>query len=72
MKTVEMTVDLKPFHRGQHVPLEDEIADRLVANGDAINPRPFPPKEPSIADREIMRAPLPSEGKPPRRRYLTK
>jgi hypothetical protein len=71
MKLIELTTDLRPWRRGDNVPVPDELADKLVESGEAINPRPYPPKEPGIADRDIMRPPLqPSEK--PRRRYLTK
>jgi hypothetical protein len=75
MKLVEMRVDLKPYHRGKHVPLPDEIADRLVTSGEAVNPRPWRgAREPEIADLPMLTTPLRQpDGKfKPRRRYLTK
>ncbi len=75
MKLIELTTDLRPWRRGDNVPLPDELADKLVASGEGINPRPFTPGT-SIAENDIMRPPLqperPPDGKPSRRRYLTK
>ena len=70
-KLVEFTTDLRPWRKGDNVPVPDDLADRLVASGEAVNPRPFPTPEPSIADREIVRPPFQPETKP-RKRYLTK
>ena len=74
MKLIELTTDLRPWRRGDNVPVPDDMADSLVASGEAINSRPYLPREPSIADREIMQPPLQPErdAKPPRKRYLTK
>ena len=74
MKLIELTTDLRPWRRGDNVPVPDDMADSLVASGEAINPRSYLPREPSIADREIMQPPLQPEpdAKPPRKRYLTK
>ena len=76
MKLVTMTTDLKPFHRGQHVPLPDEVADGLLARGEAINPRPFRGAvEPQIADLPMLTRPPRPDPPPemkPRRRYLSK
>jgi hypothetical protein len=73
MKVVQLTTDLKPWRRGDDAILPDELADKLVASGEGINPRPFNPKEPDIADRQIMQPLRHADGKfKPRRRYLTK
>lgn len=72
MKLIELTTDLRPWRRGDNVPVPDALADKLVESGEAINPRPFPAREPSIVDLEIMKPPLPPESSKPRRRYLTK
>ena len=76
MKLVTMTVDLKPYHRGQHVPFPDEVADRLITSGEAINSRPWRGAlEPEIADLPMLTTPLRPDPTPeikPRRRYLTK
>ena len=76
MKLVTMTVDLKPYHRGQHVPFPDEVADRLITSGEAINSRPWRGAlEPEIADLPMLTTPLRPDPPPeikPRRRYLTK
>lgn len=42
MKMVTMTEDVRPYHRGQDVPMPDEMADKLVASGSAKDPRPWP------------------------------
>lgn len=42
MKTVEFTTDLRPYRKNDVGTLPDDVADRLVASGDAINPRPWP------------------------------
>jgi hypothetical protein len=76
MKLVTMTTDLKPYHRGQHVPFPDEVADGLIERGEAINPRPFRGAvEAEIADLPMLTTPLRPDPPPetkPRRRYLTK
>lgn len=42
MKTVEFTTDIRPWQRGATAVLPDDVAGRLVASGEAVNPRPFP------------------------------
>ena len=39
MKLVRLTKDLKPWHAGDDKLLDDELADRLLASGEAENPR---------------------------------
>lgn len=76
MKLIKLTTDLRPWRRGDDIPVPDDMADKLVASGDAIDPRPYPAREPGIADLDIMKPPLqpdrPVDGKPSRRKYLTK
>lgn len=60
MKTVDLTCDMRPWRAGDAIHLEDELADRLVATGEAENPRPFPPGS------------EPRRGRPPKGTYLTK
>lgn len=43
MKTVTLTQDLRPWRAGDDVHLEDEVAARLVASGEAENLRAFRP-----------------------------
>ena len=75
MKLVTMTTDMRGSGRGDNALLPDEVADKLVASGEAINPRRSGRAEPSIADLPMLTTPLrpdpPPEAKP-RRRYLTK
>lgn len=42
MKSVEMTRDLRPFHKGQRAIVDDETAARLIASGEGKDPEPFP------------------------------
>ena len=75
MKLVELTTDLRPWRRGDNVPVPDEMAERLLASGEAVNPRPWRgAREPQIADLPMLTTPLRQpDGKfKPRRRYLTK
>lgn len=62
MKTVEFTKDMRPRRRGDNVPLPDEVADRLVASGEAINPRPFPENAPATEAPKKSRFSLPGRG----------
>jgi hypothetical protein len=70
MKLIQLTTDLRPWRRGDDVPVPDDLADKLVASGEAINPRPYPAPHP-LADQPMMTTPLRPEAKP-RRRYVTK
>lgn len=73
MKTVDLTRDLRPWRQGDSVPLPDDLADRLVASGEARNPRPWPPREPSLASLPMLTTPLrPAEAAPRRKTYLTR
>ena len=76
MKLVTMTTDLYPYHRGQHVPFPDEVAEQLLASGEAINPCPWRgAREPEVADLPMLTTPLRPDPPPetkPRRRSLTK
>lgn len=45
MRLVTFTCDMKPWSCGQDVVLPDEVAARLVASGEATNPRPYPPPD---------------------------
>ncbi len=66
--TVELTADLRPWRKGDNVPLPDFLADKLVASGEAINPRPGLSTQ--LAD---VAEPAPTAPAAPRRRtYLTK
>jgi hypothetical protein len=51
---------MKPWNCGQDAVLPDEVASRLVASGEAANPRPYPPPdvrppEPRIEPRRAPR-----------------
>lgn len=76
MKIVTLTKDLRPWGKGESPVLPDEVADRLVKDGEAKDPRPFPPQD--VAPRKPVGKVL-EEGKPvaPTRlaqahRYLTR
>ena len=62
MKTVELTCDMRPWRHGDNVPLPDDMADRLVAAGEAKNPRPWPSREPGLSDIPMLTTPLRSDG----------
>ncbi len=57
MKTVTMNRALRPFGAGDVALLPDDLADQLVASGDARDPAPYPPgSEPdkrSIAEKIV-------------------
>lgn len=62
MKTVYLTTDMRPWRAGDEVHVPNEVAERLVRNGEAKNMRPFNPtgaEQPSTDDR-------------PKSSYLTK
>jgi len=42
VKIVTITRDMRPYRAGTDYPFPDDVADKLVADGDAKNPRPFP------------------------------
>jgi hypothetical protein len=41
MKTVTLKTDMRPWRAGDDVHLPDHVADKLVKDGEAENPRPF-------------------------------
>lgn len=41
MKLVTLTTDLAPWRRGDHVPLPDELAEKVCKTGEAKNMRPY-------------------------------
>lgn len=43
MKTVTLTQDLRPWRAGDEIHIEDDVAARLIENGEAKNPKPFRP-----------------------------
>lgn len=45
MKQVTFTKDMAPHKAGESRVLPDPVADRLVASGEASDPRPFPPAD---------------------------
>lgn len=66
MKIVTLTRDMRPQRAGEDMVLPDDIAAKVIASGEAKNPRPFPP--PDVA-------PVVPVGKTltlPRRGYLTR
>ncbi|PWC96961.1 hypothetical protein TSO5_05890 [Azospirillum sp. TSO5] len=64
MQTVTFTRDMRPWREGDSVPLPDDVADALVANGEAKDARPFP--ETATPVETARRGP----GRPAR--YMTK
>ncbi|MBB3297894.1 MULTISPECIES: hypothetical protein [unclassified Rhizobium] len=62
MKLVDLTTDLRPWRKGDSVPLPNDVARTLVVNGEAKNMRPFKPG--------AHAAPQPVER--PKGTYLTK
>lgn len=71
MKSVEMTRDLRPFHRGQRAVLDDTLADALLDSGDATNPEAWPAGSAIAAVGALTLTP-PTSGATRRRGYLTK
>ncbi|HZP88650.1 MAG TPA: hypothetical protein VFB54_17710 [Burkholderiales bacterium] len=45
MKIVTLTRDMRPWRKGQDAVLSDELAKKLLKDGDAQNERPFPPPD---------------------------
>jgi hypothetical protein len=68
MKTVEFTTDIRPWQRGAKVALPDDVAARLVASGEAVNPQPFTAAEVEAEDPQKK----PKLGLPERGKYQTK
>lgn len=63
-KVVRLRRDMRPWQAGQDAVLPDELAAKLVKDGDAEDPRPFPP--PDVAPQKPVGTVL----RP--RRYLTR
>ena len=49
MMLVTFTQDMRPYTRGQDVPLPDELALQMMTEGVAENPRAFPPTEEPVS-----------------------
>ncbi|MCL6710222.1 hypothetical protein M8R20_24800 [Pseudomonas sp. R2.Fl] len=62
MKLVDLTTDLRPWRKGDSVPLPNDVARTLVDNGEATNMRPFKPGADVASQR----------GERPKGTYLTK
>jgi hypothetical protein len=62
MKLVDLTADLRPWRKGDSVPLPNDVAQALVDNGEAKNMRPFKPGAGDVAP----------QGERPKGTYLTK
>jgi hypothetical protein len=60
---VRATRDMRPWQKGEDRVLPDDLAAKLVKDGDAEDPRPFPPAD--VAPRPPAKAPRP-------RRYMTR
>jgi len=58
MRIVTMIKSLRPFMAGDPAVLPDEMAERLINDGEAKDSRPFPP--PDVAPRVAVAAPVPS------------
>lgn len=43
MTSVTFTRDLRPWRENDRVPVPSELAETLVASGEARDPEPFPP-----------------------------
>ena len=67
MRIVEMTRDMRPYAKGQDAVLPDDLAAKLLKDGEAKNPRPFPP--PDVAPpKDRVATPIP----PVKSRYMTR
>lgn len=62
MQTVTLTRDMRPWREGDSVPLPDDVAEALLATGEAKDARPFP--DGATPAETTRRGPV--------RRYLTK
>lgn len=49
MQMVTFTRDMRPYHRGQSVPLPDDVARKMVEDGAADDLRPWPPVQHAAA-----------------------
>lgn len=66
MRIVEMTRDMRPYAKGQDAVLPDDVAAKLLQEGDAKNPRPFPP--PDVAPKNRVATQIP----PVKSSYMTR
>lgn len=74
MRAVTMTKDMRPWRAGDRIPLPDDVADRLVASGDASDPSPWPGDGAPFTEMVGVRpdrAELPAQ-RSSRQRYQTK
>ena len=51
MMLVTFTKNMTPYHRGQDVPLPDNLALQMISEGSAENPRAFPPTEETVVPK---------------------
>ena len=66
MRIVQLTRDMRPNGRaGDDIVVPDAVAESLVKNKEATNPRPFPP--PDVAPPQPAKPSLPAP-----RRYATR
>lgn len=66
MRVVTLTKALRPFGKGDKAVLPDEVAERLVKDGDATDSHPYPP--PDVAPTKAAA----TAAMTPRRPYLTR
>lgn len=72
MQSVEFTVDMRPWRKGDRVPLPDAVAAAAVARGEARDARPWPEGATTeVAPAETKPA-APRAGRRPGHSYLTK
>lgn len=45
MKIVRLTKDMHPWRGGQDAVLPDDLAAKVIASGEASDPRPYPPPD---------------------------
>lgn len=50
MKTVTLTQDVRPWRKGDKATVPDDVADRLVENGEAEKPEKFPPADVTVKE----------------------
>ncbi len=67
MRIVTFTRDMRPWQAGADAVLPDAIAEKLVADGDAKDLRPFPPAD-VVPDRPLAAQTLTVSHK----RYMTR
>jgi hypothetical protein len=67
MKIVTFTRDMRPWQKGQEAVLPDALAAKVVASGEATDPRPFPPQD--VAPTRPVGTPT---EQPQRKRYFTR